>query len=180
MRKYKSLVLSAILVTVLLLSGYAATGRAKSEFARTTVDIGIVASNVEKAIKFYKEALGFTEVPGFDVSAEMGRDSGLTDSKAFRVRVFVLGDEPTATKIKLMEFPDAPGKKVDNQFIHSSLGVRYLTIFVADTNAAVERAKKASVVPVKEPYQLGGGNNYLTLLKDPDGNFVELVGPKKN
>jgi len=180
MRKYKLLVLSAILVTVLLLSGYAATGGAKSEFARTTIDIGIVVNNVEKAAKFYKEALGFTEVPGFDVSAEMGRDSGLTDSKAFRVRVFVLGDEPTATKIKLMEFPDAPGKKVDNQFIHSSLGVRYLTIFVADTNAAVERAKKASVVPVKDPYQLGGGNNYLTLLKDPDGNIIELVGPKKN
>ena len=179
MRKHKLLVLSAILVTVLLLSGYAATGRAKSEFARTTIDIGIVVSNVEKAAKFYKEALGFTEVPGFDVSKEMGRDSGLTDSKAFHVRVFVLGDEPTATKIKLMQFADAPGKKIDNQFIHSSLGFRYLTISVSDTNAVVERAKKAGVVPIKEPYQLGG-NNYLTLLKDPDGNIIELVGPKKN
>jgi hypothetical protein len=42
----------------------------------------------------------------------------------------------------------------------------------------VERAKAAGVNPVKAPYQLGG-NNYLTLLKDPDGNIVELVGPMK-
>jgi len=180
MRKHNLFVLFiAIVVATLFLGVYAATGRAKSEFARTTIDIGIVVSNVEKAAKFYKDALGFTEVPGFDVSKEMGRDSGLTDSNAFHVRVFVLGDEPTATKIKLMQFADAPGKKIDNQFIHSSLGFRYLTISVSDSNAAVERAKKAGVVPIKEPYQLGG-NNYLTLLKDPDGNIIELVGPKKN
>jgi catechol 2,3-dioxygenase-like lactoylglutathione lyase family enzyme len=180
MRKHNLFVLFiAIVVATLFLGVYAATGEGKGEFARTTIDIGIVVSNVEKAAKFYKDALGFTEVPGFDVSKEMGRDSGLTDSKAFHVRVFVLGDEPTATKIKLMQFADAPGKKIDNQFIHSSLGFRYLTISVSDTNAVVERAKKAGVVPSKEPYQLGG-NNYLTLLKDPDGNIIELVGPKKN
>jgi len=181
MRKHNLFVLIiAIVVATLFLGVYAATGGAKGDFARTTIDIGIVVSDVEKAAKFYKDALGFTEVPGFDVSKEMGRDSGLTDSRAFHVRVFVVSDEPTATKIKLMDFPDAPGKMVDNKFIHSSLGVRYLTVFVSDTNAAVERAKKAGVAPVKEPYQLGGGNNYLTLLRDPDGNIIELVGPKKN
>ena len=181
MRKHKLFVLIiAIVVASLFLGVYAATGGAKGDFARTTIDIGIVVSDVEKAAKFYKDALGFIEVPGFNVSKEMGRDSGLTDSKAFHVKVFVLGDEQTATKVKLMQLPDAPGKKIDNQFIHSTLGFRYLTISVADTNAAVKRAKKASVVPVKEPYQLGGGNNYLTLLKDPDGNIIELVGPKKD
>ncbi len=96
----------------------------------------------------------------------------------FHVRVLVLGDEPAATKIKLMEFADAPGKKVDNQFINSSYGFSYLTIWVSDTTASVERAWKAGAVLVKEPYDLDG-NNYLTLVKDPDGNIIELVGPKK-
>jgi catechol 2,3-dioxygenase-like lactoylglutathione lyase family enzyme len=140
--------------------------------------VGIVVSDVEKAAEFYKNALGFTEVPGFDVSAEMGDGSGLTDYQPFHVRVFVLGEEPTATKIKLMEFAQAPGKKVDNQFINSSYGFSYLTIWVSDTTASVERAKKTGAVPVKEPYDLGG-NNYLTLVKDPDGNIIEFVGPKK-
>ena len=165
----------------LFLSGCADQSEAgtQSAFARTTIDVGIVVSDVKKSAEFYTKALGFTEVSGFDVSAEMGGGSGLTDNQPFKVRVFVLGDEPTATKIKLMEFPQAPGKKVDHQFIHSSLGYSYLTIFVSDMTASVSRAKKAGAVIVKKPYQLGG-NNYLTLVKDPDGNIIEFVGPAKS
>ncbi|MHC4559994.1 MAG: VOC family protein [Planctomycetota bacterium] len=180
MKKHKLIALIVLcLVATIFLAGAAGTGGAKGEFSRTTIDLGIVVSDVEEAAQFYKNALGFTEASGFDVSKEMGGDSGLSNYQAFRVKVLVLGDEASSTKIKIMEFPKAPGKKVDNQFIHSSLGYSYLTIFVSDTTAAVERAKKAGVVPVKEPYQLGGGNYYLTLVRDPDGNIIELVGPKK-
>jgi catechol 2,3-dioxygenase-like lactoylglutathione lyase family enzyme len=180
MKKYNLIALLVFcLLACVFLAGAAGTSGAKGEFARSTIDVGIVVSDVEKAAQFYKNALGFTEVPGFDVSKEMGGDSGLCNYQAFHVRVLVLGDEASATKIKIMEFPEAPGKKVDNQFIHSSLGYSYLTIFVSDTTAAVERAKKAGVVPVKEPYQLGGENFYLTLVRDPDGNIIELIGPKK-
>lgn len=180
MKKQGSIALLVVcLVASVFLAGAAGTSGPKVEFARTTIDVGIVVGDVEKTAQFYKNALGFTEVSGFDVSEEMGADSGLTDHQAFRVRVLVLGDEESATKIKIMEFPKAPGKKVDNRFIHSSLGFSYLTILVSDTTAAVERARKAGVTPVKEPYQLGGGNFYLTLVRDPDGNIVELVGPKK-
>jgi catechol 2,3-dioxygenase-like lactoylglutathione lyase family enzyme len=180
MKKCNLIALLVLCMTAsLFLAGATGESGAKGAFARTTIDVGIVVSDVEKTAQFYKNALGFTEVPGFDVSKEMGGDSGLTNDKAFHVRVLVLGDEASATKIKIMEFPDSPGKKTDNRFIHSSLGYSYLTIFVSDTTAAVERAKKAGVVPVKEPYQLGGGNFYLALVRDPDGNVIELVGPKK-
>jgi len=43
-----------------------------------------------------------------------------------------------------MAFPDAPVKKTDQKFIHSSLGFSYLTVY-----------------------------------RDPDGNFIELIGPMK-
>ena len=179
MKKQKSIPLLVLCVIAsLFIAGAAGTSGPKVEFARTTIDIGIVVSNVEKTVQFYKNALGFTEVPGFDVSEEMGTDSGLTDHQAFHVRVLLLDDEQSATRLKIMEFSKAPGKKVDNRFIHSSLGLSYLTVFVADMTSAVERAKKAGVTPLKESYRLGG-NSYLTLLKDPDGNFIELVGPKK-
>lgn len=180
MKKYFLIALPVVcLVVSTLLAGAAGTSGTKSEFTRTTIDLGIVVSNVEKAAQFYKNAIGFTELSGFDVPKEMGGDTGLSDYQAFQVRVLVLADEANATRIKIMEFPEAPGKKIDNKFIHSSLGYSYLTILVSDTTAAVERAKKAGVVPVKEPYQLGGGNSYLTLVKDPDGNIIELIGPKK-
>ena len=101
MKKYNLIALPVLCLAVsVFLAGAASTGRTKSEFARTTIDLGIVVSNVEKAAQFYKNALGFTEVPGFDVSKEMAGDSGLADYQAFRVRVLVLGDEASATKIK--------------------------------------------------------------------------------
>jgi predicted enzyme related to lactoylglutathione lyase len=107
----------------------------------------------------------------------MAADAGLTDNRPFKVRVFVLGDEPAATRLKIMTIPGAGLKRVDNQYIGSSLGFRYLTINVADLTRTLARLKQHGVAPVKEPYQLGG-NSYLILVKDPDGNTVELIGPR--
>lgn len=179
MKKYFFVALPVFCIVVSVLLAGTGTSETKGDFPRTTIDLGIVVSNVEKAAQFYKNAIGFTELSGFDVSKEMGGDAGLSDYQAFSVRVLALADEPNATRIKIMEFTEVPGKKVDNRFIHSSLGFSYLTISVSDMTAAMERAKKAGVVPVKEPYQLGTGNYYLSLVKDPDGNIIELLGPKK-
>jgi len=155
----------------------------EAEFAKSTVDFGIVVSDIDKSLNFYKNALGLKERDPFEVTPEMGRDSGLSDSLAFKVYPLVLENDSTATNVKLMQFKDAPGKKVDNSFIHSSLGVSYLTIYVKDTTAALARAKAYGVEPIaKGPMALPEGfpqGIYLTLLRDPDGNLIELVGPKK-
>jgi len=194
MRKINLLILLAavLAVSMFFVSG-AATEQKKSEakaakneataktgVVKTIIDIGITVSDMEKSVKFYKEVLGFTEVPGkFFVDEQMGGEVGLTDYKSFHLRMFKLGDDPAATSIKLIEFPDA--KKVDRQFIHSSLGPSYLTIFVWDTAGILEKAAKMGLAPVKKPYLIPGENayKYLTLLRDPDGNLIEMVEPKR-
>jgi predicted enzyme related to lactoylglutathione lyase len=178
MKKYgrHMLIVAGIVGGCILMAGAKQAGP-KADFSRTTIDLGMVVSDVEKAAKFYGETLGFKELSGFDVPARMATDAGLTDNQPFRVRVFVLGDEPAATRLKIMTIPGAGLKKVDNQYIGSSLGFRYLTINVADLTGTLARLKKNGVAPVKEPYQLGG-NSYLVLVKDPDGNTVELIGPR--
>ena len=154
-----------------------------SEFARTTIDLGTVVSDVEKSVKFYTEAIGFKEIEGFSVPGEYCKDVGLTDGQPLKVRVLVLGEGETATKLKLMQIPGAKTKKSDNEFIHSQYGFRYLTIFVNDTTAAMERLTRAGVKTVaKTPMELPKGlpqGVFLTIVRDPDGNLVELVGPKK-
>jgi len=150
----------------------------KVGFTRSTIDLGVIVGNLDKSAKFYTEALGFTEIDGFSVGADVAGESGLTASRPLTVRVFVLANEPAATRLKLMEFPDGAPKKIDTQYLHSTLGYRYLTLHVADTTASVARAKAAGVEPVKAPYDLGGGT-WLTLVRDPDGNIIEFVGPKK-
>jgi catechol 2,3-dioxygenase-like lactoylglutathione lyase family enzyme len=156
--------------------GAAQPNAEQSAFSRTVIDLGVVVSDVEKAVHFYGEVLGFMEVGGFSVSGEMAAACGLTDHRPFKVRVFAAGKEPNATKLKIMEIPGSDSAKVNNTFIGSSLGFSYLTVFVSDLNATLERCKAHQVTPVKEPYKLGG-NNYLVVVKDPDSNNIELIGP---
>jgi lactoylglutathione lyase len=161
----------------------AAEEKADNAFSSKTIDLGVCVSDVDKAAKFYTEAVGFKEVKPFAVPGDFCADAGLTNGKPLNIRVFVLGDGDTATKIKLMSVPGVSTKKNDNEFVHSEQGFRYLTIFVNDMNAALERLKKAGVAPLgKAPVALPKGlpeGVFLTVVRDPDGNLVELVGPKK-
>lgn len=152
-------------------------------FTRTTIDLGMVVTDLEKSVAFYTDVIGFKEVPGFDVPATLATDAGLTDGKPLSIRVLVLGDDPEATKLKLMSVAGTTPRTGDTDFIHSHTGFRYLTIMVADTNAALARlakhgAKTLAKSPAPLPESLGPGI-FLTCVRDPDGNIVELVGPRK-
>jgi lactoylglutathione lyase len=152
-------------------------------FPRTTIDLGTVVSDLEKSVRFYTEGIGFRELKGFDVAADVAAAAGLTDSRPLSVRVLVLGDGPEATKLKLMQVAGTSPRTGDNEFIHSHTGFRYLTIMVEDTNAALERLAKLGVKPLAKspvalPEALATGL-FLTCVRDPDGNIVELLGPRK-
>ena len=156
---------------------------ADEDFARTTIDLGVVVSDLNKSVAFYTQAVGCKEVPGFQVTGQFTADAGLTDNHPVSVRVLVLGDGPTATRLKLMELPAAAPKRGDNKFIHSEFGFRYLTISVNDMTSAVARLEKAGVKPLAKcplalPQSLSA-EAFITVFRDPDGNFVEFVGPRK-
>ena len=155
----------------------------ESNFSSTTVDLGVVVSDAEKSLKWYKDVVGCKELDGFDVPGSFAADIGLTSKLPFHVHVLVLDEEKSATKLKLIAFKDHPGARVDNTTIHASYGFRYLTIFVKDLNKAVEQAEKHGSKPIaKNPQPLPAGfpeGVGISVHRDPDGNFVELVGPWK-
>lgn len=175
--------LAPALLLVAATQSLAADAKKGGEFSSTTIDLGVVVSDVEKAVKFYTEAIGFKEVKGFEVAGDYAKDIGLTKGTGLKVSVLVLGEGDGATKLKLMALREDKPKKNDNETISSELGFRYLTIFVADTNAALKRLEKAGVKPIaKGTQQLPKGfpqDLYITIVRDPDGNLVELIGPKK-
>jgi lactoylglutathione lyase len=152
------------------------TGKPK-EFSKPVIDIGIVVRDAEKSGKFYTEAVGFTEVKGFSVTGELGKKIGLIDNHPVDVRVFVLGEGELATRIKLLSFPGVTGKSADRAYIHSAPGINYLTLYVTSTDQALERLKKAGVKPLGETPLSISTNVRLTTFRDPDGNFIELIGP---
>lgn len=151
-------------------------------FPRTTIDLGCVVSDIGKSVRFYTEGIGFRELPGFEVPAALATDAGLTDARPLSIRVLVLGDDAGATKLKLMQVAGTEPRTGDTDFIHSHTGFRYLTIVVADTEAALARLAKLGVKPIAKtpialPEALAPGM-HLTCVRDPDGNIVELIGPR--
>ena len=167
----------------LVTSALAVHAAEPATFPRTTIDLGTVVSDLEKSVRFYTEGIGFRELEGFGVAADLAAAAGLTDAKPLSIRVLVLGDGPTATKLKLMQVAGTTPRPGDNEFIHSHTGYRYLTIMVADTDAALARLAKLGVKPLARspvalPESLAPGM-HLTCVRDPDGNIVELLGPRK-
>ncbi|MEI6324230.1 MAG: VOC family protein [Gemmataceae bacterium] len=156
----------------------------KGDFGNLTIDLGTVVTDIEKSAKFYTEAIGFKEIAGFSVPPAFAAEAGLSDpklTKPLNIRVFVLGDGPGATKLKLMQIAEAKPRLSDNETIHSQTGFRYLTLNITDTKKAVARLEKAGVKllaksPAAIPESIAKGI-FLTVIKDPDGNIVELVGP---
>ena len=148
------------------------------DFASTTIDLGVVCSNAERSVDFYTQAVGMTELAGFDVPGDLSGSVGLTDDQPFHVHVLTLGKGDKATKLKLMEFKKAPGKKAEHGFIHSTLGMRYTTIAVNDIAAANLRMIAYGSMPLGKGLQEIPNGHFLGVYRDPDQNFVELVGPK--
>lgn len=175
---------SILFCSLLLAFGSRTQAQQASAFASEVIDQGFVVSDLKKAIHFYTEAIGFKEIKGFTVPADWTKKVGLTDGKTLDIHVLVLGDGKNATKLKLMEIPGAEIKKSKNKYITSQLGMRYLTIQVTNMEEAMARLKKAGVKPRTQgdmsalPDGFPKGV-YLTLVRDPDGNMIELVGPKK-
>ena len=83
------------------------------------------------------------------------------------------------TKLKLIASRTA--KTTTNAFIDSSLGISYITLFVKDAGLTLANLKKHNIkVTAKGPVDLtpvGFQPNFLIVIQDPDGNFIEFVGP---
>lgn len=153
----------------------------ENAFSTDVFDLGVVVSDVEKAVDFYTNAVGMQKVGAFSVDAETATSAGLTASQKLDVTVMACSDGATAARLKLMAFPEAPGKTSDNSTIHAQLGFKYLTLKVKSVDAAAARLEKAGVKPMgKGPAAIPGREPavYILLAHDPDGNIVEFVGPK--
>ena len=80
---------------------------------------------------------------------------GLTDGTELKIHVLTLGDEESATKLKLMQVKGLKATRlVKQKFIHTIAGFSYLTIFVEDVELIQKNAKKFGYLPVAESPQI--------------------------
>ncbi len=173
--------LSAFISLLLTLAVVAHGDHHGSPFSEPTIDLGCVVSDLDAATEFYIEAIGFQEAGGFQVDGDYAKEVGLTNGQTLDIKVLTLGEGEEATRLKLMG-AEGRSRKIKNSYVTTTLGFSYITIFVKSTDEALARLKKAGVKPISNsPKALPANLNpemALTIVRDPDGNFVELVGPK--
>lgn len=147
------------------------------DFSSTTIGIGVICSDVEKSLDFYTNVIGMIKTGEFDVDADFAKTSGLSNGVPFHVDVLRLGESEDATQWKLMSFGDK-AKTPTKEFIYNNSGMQYITIMVSDLSPIVERIKKNKIKFCGDtPVPLG--DNHFALVQDPDGTFIELIGPMK-
>jgi catechol 2,3-dioxygenase-like lactoylglutathione lyase family enzyme len=147
-----------------------------NQVSEESLQIGLVCSDLNKSLDFYKNIIGMKETGGFEVDGQFSSDAGLSDNKPFKVRTLKLHDSPTATTLKLACCSDTTTAR--QQFVNESPGVKYLTFEVASTKAIKERLSKNGIQLLgKTPVSLGDNMEFI-MVQDPDGVFVEIIGGK--
>lgn len=150
---------------------------AQSEFSSNTIGVGVVVRDLDKSLDFYLNVIGMKKVGEFEVNAEMGKASGLSNGVPFHVDVLKLEDSPEANNWKLMSF----GKEATHPmptYIQDDNGMQYVTIKVNSLEPFLQRIKKHDVELLGEtPIPLG--KDHFVLVQDPDGTIIELIGPLK-
>ena len=147
------------------------------DFAKSAISIGVVVEDLDKALDFYLNVIGMVKTGEFSVDADKSRELGLSNGNSFDVKVLKLENSESAPEWKLMSF----GKKATHPkqtYVPDDTGMQYITIFVKSMKPLLERIKKHDVKMLgKTPAMLDETRQFV-LVQDPDGTFIELIGPK--
>jgi catechol 2,3-dioxygenase-like lactoylglutathione lyase family enzyme len=149
---------------------------AQSEFSSNLIGVGVVVTDLEKALDFYINVIGMKKVGEFDVDESFSKASGLTGGVPFHVDVLKLEESPDGNQWKLMSF----GKEASHpmpKVIQDDTGMQYVTIMVNSLKPFLKRIKKHGVKLLGDTPVPLGTDQHFVLVQDPDGTFIELIGP---
>ena len=127
------------------------------KLTKDSIDLGIVVSDGEAALKFYRDTLGFEHVSDMPMGGGSTMHRLMCGTSLIKV---ISGSNPPAKA--------APGG------IQGATGYRYWTISVSNINdvvAACEAGGYKVAVGVRE-FRPGVT---IAIVEDPDGNWVEFL-----
>lgn len=152
------------------------TSYSQSNFSSNLIGSGVVVSDLERSLDFYVDGIGMIESYSFTIDEDFSKRSGLSNGIPTSVTVLKLEDSPEANEWKLMSF----GKKATrpkSKFIQDDTGVQYITINVKALKPILERLKERNVPFLGSTPTPLNENSHFVLVQDPDGIFIELIGP---
>ena len=146
---------------------------------RATSHIAIGVSNMERALRFYRDLLGLRVTLDDPQENPGGILSRVSDTQRTRHGVYLRWEDgPDATFIVLSENRPTSGEPLKlNQ-----VGLHHFAFWVDDLQETYEKVKAAGVPVVLPPTvfdtvaygEPAGGKVMTTLFKDPDGTVIQL------
>jgi predicted enzyme related to lactoylglutathione lyase len=128
------------------------------ELSKPALDVGIVTTNGERMIAFYRDVLGFAVL------------DPIVFPGAGKVNRLVVGES-----ILRLFVPDtAPPKTSPNESFLASNGYRYVTLNTSNLHAVVAAAKQFGTNVPRAPMEIRPGV-FMCQIQDPDGNWIELM-----
>ncbi|WP_347158706.1 VOC family protein [Pontibacter chitinilyticus] len=169
----KSVIKNSFLLAAVLMTF---ASQAQSNFSSKLIGMGVVVSDMNRSLNFYMNGIGMVKADSFKIEEAFSKRSGLSNGIPVSVTILKLENSPEANEWKLMSF----GKKASHpkqKFIQDDTGVQYITIHVNALKPVIERLKKMHVPFLgSTPIPLNQ-DAYFVLVQDPDGTFIELIGP---
>ena len=135
------------------------------QIQRSAVDLGIVCSNFEESLHFYRDLLGLEEALDIQIPKDVATGAGLAPREFRQVRLLA-GD----TLIKLMEIESPP----EPRSFEFQSGVRWLTFIVANVPSLMRELQSRGVEFMAEPVCAPDAKHVVCAMA-PDGMLIELV-----
>ena len=110
--------------------------------------------DLDRSIAFYRDRLGLKLTDRAEIKENNAEIAFMED--------------PNGNAIELTHWRDKKELAEGDNFDHIALGVK-------DLNATIERLRAQGVTIAMEPFKLKGGVHPIAFIKDPDGNWLELV-----
>lgn len=111
-------------------------------------------TDLERSIVFYRDRLGLKLTRRFEVKENNAEIAFLEDA--------------AENAIELTHWRDKKQLTEGDNFDHIALGVR-------DLKATVEQLRQQGTEIAMEPFTLKGGTHQIAFIRDPDGNWLELI-----
>ncbi len=129
------------------------------QLAKSSIDLGIVITDSQKSLAFYRDLLGFEHVA----------DTPMPIAGGGTMHRLNCG-ETLLKLVKLNNDPERDGRGG----IAASTGMRYFTMIVTNLNDIMTACEEAGVTVAVPITEVRPGVT-IGMVEDPDGNWVEFV-----
>jgi catechol 2,3-dioxygenase-like lactoylglutathione lyase family enzyme len=129
-----------------------------------------VVTDLEPLVAFYTAALGAVETRRLALPADTNAAMGLGGAATM---VFLT--TPGGEQIKLIRPERSPGDGTPLGPLFERQGTTWITIYLDDATAALERALACGGRQISDPAIVRNGPKHITVVADPEGNPIEIV-----